>query len=141
MYLKEEGKIVFEDWIKTAEIRPNVFLDDWIVMPNHIHGILEIREITDRVETHCNVSLPHDHESSKNTFGPQRNNLSSIIRGFKGAAKKRINMQFGQNYFSWQPKFYDHIVRNEDDHIRIRKYIAENPDKWEFDRNNPVKSK
>ncbi|MFA5187872.1 MAG: transposase [Patescibacteria group bacterium] len=131
VYLSEIGKIVFEEWLNTPKIRPNVALDDFIIMPNHIHGIIEIKEIGDVVETHCNASL------QKPTFGPQRNNLASIIRGFKGVAKKRINQKFGENYFAWQSGYYEHIVRDEDDYARIKEYIALNPIRWELDRNNP----
>ena len=122
--LSEIGKIVKEEILKTPQIRPNVSLDQWIIMPNHIHAIIVIHN----VETHCNASLQYH-----NVFGPQKNNLASIVRGFKSAATKRINSAFGQNYFSWQPRFYDHVIRNEKSLQNIRQYIASNVGKWLMD--------
>src|SRR6266702_5532956 len=85
MRLSSVGEVVAEEWLKTSQMRDNVTLDDWVVMPNHLHGIVVIGHVethsveTHRVETHCNASLQGQH---MNKFGPQRNNLSSIVRGF-----------------------------------------------------------
>lgn len=129
VYLENIGKIVFEEWLNTPKLRPNVVLDDFIIMPNHIHGIIGIKEVRDVVETHCNASL------RKNTFGPQRNNLASIIRGFKGSVKRHCDRN--GLAFQWQANYYEHIIKSDEDYARIKEYIANNPLKWEFDRNNP----
>jgi REP element-mobilizing transposase RayT len=71
----------------------------------------------------------------RNAFGPQSNNLSAIIRGFKGATTKNIHA-VGFAEFKWQSRFYDHIIRDEMELNRIRKYIINNPSKWKNDRNN-----
>jgi REP element-mobilizing transposase RayT len=123
------GEIVAEEWQRTQEIRKNVVLDEWVIMPNHFHGIVCIVEKS-FVETHCNASLQW-----KNNFGPQRNNLSSIIRGFKSITTKRIRKINPD--FSWQPRFYDHIIRDEKGLNAIREYIHNNPAQWEYDRNDP----
>jgi len=60
------------------------------------------------------------------------NNLSNIVKGFKGSCTNRIHRS-GFNKFKWQTRFYDHIIRNEEDLRRIRKYIEQNPLKWEID--------
>ena len=73
----------------------------------------------------------------KNKFGPQSNNLSAIIRGFKGAATKIIRQKFFNINFAWQQRFHDRIIRNDNELNRIRKYVINNPEKWESDRNNP----
>lgn len=73
---------------------------------------------------------------NKNTFGPQIRNLPSIIRGFKAASKNKINSKFDNN-FQWQPRYYEHIIRNEQDYARIKDYIANNPINWQNDKNNP----
>ena len=68
----------------------------------------------------------------KNKFGPQSNNLSSVIRGYKAAVKsfaKTNKIEFG-----WQPRFHDRIIRNEEELNRIRKYIIENPETWVRDQ-------
>lgn len=68
----------------------------------------------------------------KNTFGPQRKNIASVIRGFKSA----VTIQARQTHpdFAWQSLFYDHIIRNEKAYYAIRNYIRNNPLKWEEDR-------
>jgi putative transposase len=135
MILNEIGKIVREEWLQTPIIRPNVNLDKWVIMPNHLHMILEI----------CNMFVPGrdalqcvstGNAEYKNRFGPQINNLSSIIRGFKGVVTKRVHM-CGYDDFRWQSRFYDHIIRNDESLQKIREYIQINPKMWERDRNLP----
>lgn len=131
MVLSPQGEIVAEEWRRTEEMRENVALDDWVIMPNHLHGIVVIRGAP--VETHCNTSLPRQQPA--NTFGPQKNNLASIIRGFKGCATKRIR-EAGYD-FGWQTRYYEHVIRDENSLNEIRSYIASNPFKWELDQNHP----
>ncbi len=134
MRLSSVGEVVAEEWLKTSQMRDNVTLDDWVVMPNHLHGIVVIGSVeTHRVETHCNASLQGQH---MNKFGPQRNNLSSIVRGFKSAAAKRIHL--ADHDFAWQSRFYDEIIRDEKSLVAIREYIRHNPLKWELDKDNPT---
>jgi putative transposase len=95
MILNDLGKIVEEEWLKTKEIRTNVDLDYYVIMPNHFHGIpiIEGSEIVKSVETHRDASLQI-----------VKNNLSDIIRGFKGSVTKRIHLM-GFEQFQWQPRF------------------------------------
>ena len=147
MGFSEIGMIITSEQNKTEQIRDNVKLDKWIVMPNHLHGIVIIKNAdctNGSVETHWNASLPQRNKFPQpkqpteyhNKFAPQSNNLSTIIRGFKGTTTKQIH-QSGFPDFAQQPRFYDHIIRNENELDRIRKYIRFNPIKCEFDRNNP----
>ncbi len=112
MILNELGKIVDQEWLRTKEIRTNVDLDYYVIMPNHIHGVL----IINGVETH-RMRLNQDN-NSLNIKTPgimehlSKNCLGDIIRGFKSAATKQIT-QSGYNNFSWQSRFYDRIIRNE----------------------------
>lgn len=126
MQLNQIGKIVAEEWIKTPIIRDYIELYEWVVMPNHFHGIIGIN---DNVETHSYASL------RTNRFGPQKHNLSSMVRGFKGACTKRIRKDHNPK-FAWQSRFWDHIIRNEHSFKRITKYIRLNPQNWERDKNN-----
>jgi len=135
MIFNDLGKVVDEEWNKTKVIRKNVELDHYVVMPNHFHGIIiingpeKIDNVDKSVETHSNASL---HKV--------KNNLSDIIRGFKGSCTKRIHL-YNNPAFKWQPRFYDHIIRNDNDLRRIRTYIQNNPLKWEIDeyfRNAPT---
>jgi REP element-mobilizing transposase RayT len=123
MILNKLGEMVEEEWTRTKTLRSQVDLDYYVVMPNHIHGIVIIEGSEHQivVETHRDASL--------RTI---KNNLSDIIRGFKGSVTKRIRSK-GYLNFACQPRFYDHIIRNENDLYRIRTYIQNNPLKWELD--------
>ena len=153
MILSTAGKIVGEEIYNTKHIRDNVKIDAWVVMPNHIHLIVVILDDdnvvethrhaslddnikTDTVETHCNASLPRASlppTSYQNKFGPQKNNLSSIIRGFKGVVTKRIHLETNEWKFSWQERFHEHIIKNEKSLYNIRDYVRTNPSKWDKD--------
>ena len=126
MRLSGIGEIVSEGWQKTEQIRANVKLDGWIVMPNHIHGI---------------IILTNDHRKNVETTRRvvstlKPNSLGSIIGQFKSTTTKRIH-SIGHSDFAWQSRFYDHIIRNEKSLQKIREYIHNNPLKWDIDENNP----
>ncbi|TAK52971.1 MAG: transposase [Bacteroidetes bacterium] len=120
MCLNDIGSIVAGEWQRTPEIRPNIDLDEWIVMPNHIHGIIVIK---DSVET--------PRRGVSTTWKP--NSLGSIVNQIKSVSTKRIHSA-GYQEFAWQPRFYDHIIRNERERERIRTYIRNNPTKWEKEK-------
>jgi REP element-mobilizing transposase RayT len=113
-----------------------VELDAFVIMPNHVHGIVVI------VETlQCNVSTPMatatrapNHPMAQ--ISPTAGSLGAIIRSYKSAVS-RWCAKNGPTEFAWQTRFYDHIIRSERDLQRIRRYITDNPAKWESDRNNP----
>jgi REP element-mobilizing transposase RayT len=127
MEMSEIGKIAEEEWSKTKTLRSNIDLDYYVIMPNHLRGIV----VLNAVETRRGEPL---HNKSTSQFGkPVRNSLSIIINQYKGSVKRWANRN---NYleFSWQTRFYDHIIRNEKELYRIRKYIEQNPLKWEIDK-------
>lgn len=124
------GDIVEKEWQRTAELRNNVELDYFVIMPNHIHGIIILNNKID-VETRRGVSLQPEREFSK----PIKNSLSVIINQFKGSVKRWANKN-GFSEFQWQRRFYDHIIRNEKDLYKIRKYIDQNPLKWDIEKND-----
>lgn len=120
MSLSKIGRFIWDEWFKTPVIRPdmNIILDEFVIMPDHIHGIIYIGD-----NQYNSLQRPN-----KNEFGPQRKNLSAIIRGFKSATTKKsreINPNFG-----WQSRFFDRIIRDKYELFRIQKYIIENPEKW-----------
>lgn len=125
MCLSEAGRIVSDEWMKTEIIRSNIRLDEWIIMPNHIHGILVI------VDRTTNVEAPRRGVSTITKWKP--GTLGAIINQFKSISTKRIR-RAGFPAFAWQPRFYDHIIRNDDALSRIRTYIQNNPQKWDSDR-------
>jgi putative transposase len=151
MRLSPFGEIVAEEWQETEQIRPNVTLDEWKVMPNHLHGIVVIHEMPHaRTTPHGNPSVKTTRggkpfvettrrvvsTTTKTTKTLKSNSLGSIIGQFKAAATKRIHAA-GCPEFTWQPRYHDHIIRNEGSLNKIREYIANNVLRWEFDRNHP----
>ena len=132
MLLNDLGKIIEEEWLKTKEIRTNVDLDYYVIMPNHFHGILLIKDVeTSRWDV--SQFKETDHRPVSTNLKPD--SLSSIVGQFKSVCIKRIR-KLGYENFKWQPRFYDHIIRNETDLRRIRTYIKNNPIKWELDEYN-----
>ena len=150
--LTEIGIQADKCWQEIPSHFPFVVQDSYIIMPNHIHGIIIIDKTVETQNLACNhvetqnlacnnketqylASLQQQGKPKFNKFGPQSGNLGSIIRGFKIGVKKwalQNNIQF-----DWQSRFYDHIIRNVNELNRIRKYIIDNPLKWELEQNNP----
>lgn len=145
--LSTAGKIVANEWVKTQKIRERVQIGEWVVMPNHIHGIVylepkqrrdashasQVRINPDKLRDGRGPSLQNEKPDYKNEFGPQRNNISSIVRGFKSACTRKI-LKNGMEDFGWQSGFYDHIIRDQESLIKIEQYIRENPYRWNDDR-------
>jgi len=130
IYLNKYGEIVKDEWIKTEKIRKNIKIDKFVIMPNHIHGII----IINCVPFICRGTLQRapTHEE----FGkPVSNSIPTIIRGFKSAVTNRINrIRKSPGISVWQRNYYEHIIRNEKDYLRIVEYIQNNPLKWEWDK-------
>jgi REP element-mobilizing transposase RayT len=120
------GKIVIEEWYKSETIRDEIELDEFVLMPNHIHGILSIDRKGDRSVTQSHVQ------------GPKPKSLSSFIAGFKSTVTKQVNnIRNKPGVPVWQRNYYEHVIRNEDDLLQTRGYIVNNPMKWELDKENP----
>jgi REP element-mobilizing transposase RayT len=143
MYLNQLGKIVADEWLKTCKIRPNFQLDEWVIMPNHFHGIVIINDYSGD-----NQSLGNGQSASRfrrtqfdqltdHDAPPQQkpNSLSSCIAGFKSAVTKRINL-LRQNTDTpiWQRNYYESILRDEKYLAVVREYIINNPKNWPNDR-------
>jgi putative transposase len=136
--LSQAGIIVESEWKRTETIRDNVILDEYVVMPNHFHAILIITESNKKSQPTEQISQDTLREIKatelyKNKFGPQRNNLSSMVGGFKAAVTSAIRYDLGLS-FSWQDGFYEHIIRNEKVLEKVREYIFYNPLKWKWDK-------
>jgi len=123
--LTEIGKIAETEWYKTLEIRPdmNLQLGEFVVMPDHIHGIIIIGD---------NEYNAGNSNKYKNKFEPQSKNLASIIRGYKSAVTKQARIMGCE--FNWQSRFHEHIIRNQNEYKRISEYIKNNPAKWNADK-------
>jgi len=132
------GQIVSEEWLRSAEIRREINLDTFAVMPNHFHAVVSFAE-------NLNVgaqSLAPLQRPENQTLARQSRSLATLVAGFKSAVTKRINEQrCTPGLPVWQRNYYDHIVRNEDELNRVREYILDNPRKWAEDPENPHSSR
>ena len=134
MQLNAWGEIAQEEWLRTPLIRKEVELDLFIVMPNHFHGIVVIR---DDVGAHGGAPLQPTLQSGSLQRAPK--SLSSLMAGFKSATTKRVNMLRDMPGAPvWQRSFYDRIIRNEEAMNKARQYIENNPARWAYDEENPL---
>ncbi len=131
MYLSEIGRIVEDIWKQTSAIRPNVRLDEFVVMPDHMHMIVYIETRGDCREDGGVCNTPR---RQKTKFQSPSQTLGAIIRGFKAASTRSANQHLKTSGFPiWQSNYYEHIVRTEAALNRIRQYIHDNPSKWKID--------
>lgn len=121
----EIGDIAKIEWFKTIGLRPdmNIELAEFVVMPNHVHGIVIIgRNEFNRL----------NDNQFKSEFKSPAKDLASIIRGFKIAVTthaRKNNIEF-----DWQTRFHEHIIRSDEDYLKIANYIINNPSKWHDDQ-------
>ena len=125
--LSEAGKIVNEEWLNNAVMRKNVILDEYVVMPNHFHGIIALEKIS----VQSNPETTHRVVSTKASKTLKPNSIGSIIGQFKSKCIKRITTF--ANSFRWQGRFHDRIIRSEIELNNIRAYIHYNAAKWGTD--------
>jgi REP element-mobilizing transposase RayT len=137
MNLSDFGKIVRDEWHRSASIRPAMELDAFVVMPNHVHGIIII---TEELTHGCAEKRAHGCAPLQQPYGFNRKprSLGSFIAGFKSTATKRINIIRGTvGVPVWQRNYYERVIRSEAELHAIRQYIADNPRRWNLDRENP----
>jgi REP element-mobilizing transposase RayT len=126
MCLNATGQVVIDEWRLSADIRAEIRLDSFVVMPNHLHGIVFIEGSL--FEKAVLERIP----------GPGKRSLSSMVVGFKGAVTKAVRVMTGNHELAvWQDGFHDHIIRNEQELEAIREYIWDNPRAWSEDPQNP----
>ena len=155
MRLNAAGHIAHQCWSDIPNHFPHVQLDAFIVMPNHVHGILVIAHHAapdDVGARHVGArhavplqppAVTPPPTASRNPaveqFGkPVHGSIPTIVRSFKSAATRHINILRGTPGAPvWQRNYYEHIIRTEDALRRIRQYIVTNPMRWHLDRENP----
>lgn len=153
MCLNQFGQIAHNEWFESTEIRDEIELDEFIIMPNHIHGIVIIRRVDRPVcrddrpvcrgdRPVCRGDRPvaptglvaHNKSVDKTINGPKPKSIGAMIAGYKSAVTKRINsIRQTPGKKIWQRNYYDHIIRDEDEYDKITEYIVLNPKKWEKD--------
>jgi putative transposase len=132
------GIIAKQFWVDIPKHFNNSELGEFVVMPNHVHGIIYIDIPSNRVETLHATSLPKTTSIPKNknefmsNISPKPDSLSAIIRSYKSA----VTTFARKNHilFDWQTRYHDHIIRNDGEFQRITDYIINNPDNWEKDK-------
>jgi len=140
MALNRIGEIVKQELLRTPEIRREISLDEWVIMPNHIHAIVAINETEHATATGHAVGATghvgaHGHAPLRERrFVRKPKSLSSFIAGFKSAVTVHIN-QLRQTPGNpvWQRNYWEHIIRDENDYANICSYILYNPAQWELD--------
>jgi len=133
MVLNEYGEIVQQEWEQTAIIRPNVELGTFIVMPNHLHGILIFADD----DAHTVGATRRIAPTTKTTL--QSGSLGAVMAQFKSIITKQINvLRNTPGIPVWQRNYYERIIRDEREMDRIHRYIESNPTMWANDNENPA---
>jgi len=161
MILSDIGIIAEKCWLELPDHFPFVLLDEFVVMPDHIHGIIFINNFTHDKhgditcnksndiacyksgnvascrsgDVACSVSTTTNKTKiNMSSIAPKQGSLSSIIRSYKSAVSKYCHLN--QMPFGWQEQFFDRIIRNENEFYKTKKYIFKNLVNWLTDKNN-----
>ncbi len=134
MHLGALGRLVADEWQRTAAVRPAVTVDAFVVMPNHLHGVLVLADFADAVDpVGASRRLAHAGQPSRAKPGT----LGAIIGQFKSRVTKQAR-GFGweDGRPIWQRNYYEHVIRDDPELDRIRAYIVGNPSRWHDDEYN-----
>jgi len=134
--LNDIGAIVQRKWVRSTEIRDEVRLDEFVVMPNHLHGIVLILGNDIQPPVGATGGRPPEGDRRSPLRGPQSRSLASFIAGFKAACTCAINELRDPPGRLWQRNYYEHVIRNENNLNAIREYIKANPSRWQEDPEN-----
>ena len=130
--LSDIGRVVTKAWLAIPAHFFDVSLGDFVVMPNHVHGILVLRD----------VGAKHASPLHLPPRGTSPGSLAAILQSFKSAASRGVNQQQGTpGRKLWQRGFYDHVIRDDEELNRLRRCIEDNLLRWALDEENPSKVK
>ena len=124
MHLSAEGKLVQAQWEGLPAHFPHIDLDEFVVMPNHVHGIVLVTE------------RPSYGLADRGLGTVAKGSIPVIVRSFKSAATREVRLLTRSVEPLWQRNYYEHVVRTEASLQTLREYISENPLKWELDEHN-----
>ena len=142
MHLSEAGRLAQAVWEDLPHHYPHVQIDVWVIMPNHMHGIIiltEAQATEDDMQSGADPKTNVGAGLKPAPTAPTRHGLSEIVRAFKTFSARRINAlhnTVGTPF--WQRNYYEHVIRNESALDRIRQYIVDNPARWPEDPENPA---
>ena len=135
MIYNDFGKIAYDEWFKSFEIRHELFTDAFVLMTDHLHGIVMLDKNDDMLALHKDAKLMRKPES-----------ISSFVAGYKSVVISRIDdlidhyslpvCKFNRQNPLWQANYYDHIIRDDKSYWKIKYYIENNPMTWYRERNN-----
>jgi REP element-mobilizing transposase RayT len=132
--MNEYGRIIAEEWAALAELRDEIEMGEFVVMPNHFHGIIIFTaDIDHAVGAIHELPLPHDQQTQRRKMA-----LPKVIGRFKMRSAKRVNLCRNTSGTPvWQRNYYEHIIRDQTDYTRIAEYITDNPRRWMNDSLHP----
>jgi len=140
MRLNKLGQIAHDEWLKTAALRPYVKLyeDEFVVMPNHMHGIIWIERDDGGVPAVTVGARRRRVPTGLEQFGkPVPQSIPTIVRAYKSAVTYAVNaFQNQRGAVLWQRNYYEHIIRDQQDYLSKSSYILNNPRNWEDDDEN-----
>jgi REP element-mobilizing transposase RayT len=135
MHPSDAGKIVEEEWLRCAELRSEITLDAYVVMPNHFHGIVVIGEpLIPLAGMHGRGVWPYALTEPSSFQSPSKT-IGSLVRAFKGSCTTRIRKHIKAD-FAWLRGYHDRIIRNQAELQKIQDYIQNNPSRWAEDMFN-----
>jgi REP element-mobilizing transposase RayT len=139
MQLGEAGKIVEAVWMGLPQFYEDIESDAFVVMPNHVHGIVVIRPDVGAIPELALRANRELQAGSARIVDRRRMLLPKMIGRFKMVSAKQINgLRKTSGRPVWQRNYFEHIVRDDESLNRIRQYIVDNPAQWEFDSENPA---
>ena len=141
MRLSALGQVVADTYLWLATQYPYVHLDQWVVMPNHLHGIIVWTNVNDR-RGDSRIALTLDIALTPNTTlasnDENRKSLGRLVGAFKTVSTKQVNLiRDTPGTRIWQRNYYEHIIRDDRALQRIRQYIQNNPLSWQEDQLHP----
>ena len=139
IHLNKYGRIVENEWLRSPEIREEIELDMYQVMPNHFHTIVTIVGANGvRRRRNCRNSKGERRSPLQNERKINSESLSSLIYGFKSSTTSKIKkLPINPGVPIWQRNYFEHIIGNDKELYQIREYIINNPLKWELDEEHP----
>jgi REP element-mobilizing transposase RayT len=150
MVLNRYGEIAHGTWIDLPRHYPHVVLDAFVIMPNHIHAIIVLRDNdvgrggsiqlfnSTPIKTTSDRFRTHAGEETRPYYNATSHGLPEIVRAFKSFSARRINkMRRSTGLTVWQRNYYERIIRNQAELDSIRLYIMDNPRRWAADQENP----
>jgi putative transposase len=145
MRLSQVGTIADRSWREIPGHFAHVELGAFVVMPNHVHGILVLRpiELKKGMGSDALTSEPGSrgtiYRAPTEQFGaPRIGSIPTIVRTYKAAVTRAVGRLVGVRHPVWQRNYYEHIIRDEADWFRIHRYIEANPINWDSDEDHPA---